>query len=362
MALVNQRGRVTKNFPCHFGATEPKDRKRQRQDQVIVSLDTIAIAVGSWACPMSMPTATARRRRAFKRALTMRGDDPPDPLPDPVLPRLPALACTLLAVACAGLACNGEASSATMGDAWGVRVLGTGAERSIESLSDINTGKPARVRPLPMQVVATRERAGATVQLLADAATANVLRAPGAAFGPELDKAVKWLQRLHPRGQPPARIVLTLVDGRHRLRRDRSHPVREGVVVDLVMALPATDGTSLSTAVGKALAVALHETSHAYAALLPAGKAPGRRDDEYRSSLVDSCYLVDTLRAGDTLQLAPRPAAEAGEYFVTAQSRDAARDVVAELVRAAGSGQVRGNDNVAMLGLDLACAVRLAQR
>jgi hypothetical protein len=35
---------------------------------------------------------------------------------------------------------------------------------------------------------------------------------------------------------------------------------------------------------------------------------------------------------------------------------------VAELARAAGSRLVRGNDNVAMLGLDLACAVRLAQR
>ena len=35
---------------------------------------------------------------------------------------------------------------------------------------------------------------------------------------------------------------------------------------------------------------------------------------------------------------------------------------VAELVRAAGSDHVRGDDNIAMLGLDLACAVRLAQR
>ena len=298
----------------------------------------------------------------FKRALTIRGDDLPDPPPDPALPRLPAIAFILIAVACAGLACSSEATSATTGDAWGVRVLGTGAERSIESLSDINAGKPANTRLQPTHVVATRERAGASVQLLADTATARVLQAPGAAFGPELDKAVEWLQRLRPHDQPPARIVLTLVDDEHHRRSNRSHPTRESVIVDLVMALPAADAAAPSHAVGKALAVALHETSHAYASLAPAGTVPSRRDDEYRASLVESCYLVDTLRTDDTLQLAPRPAADAGEYFVTAQSRDAARDVVAELARAAGSRQVRGNDNVAMLGLDLACAVRLAQR
>lgn len=278
------------------------------------------------------------------------------------MPRLSALACTFLLVACAALACRADAASAPPGDAWGIRVLGSGAQRSIESLSEINAGKPARAQPPAVRVVATRARDGSGVQLLADAASARVLQAPGAAFGPELDKAVEWLQKLRPRGQPPARIVLTLVEDSHQLRTRRSHPGADELVVDLVMALPASGAVAPSTAVGKALAVALHETSHAYAALLPPGKAPSRRDDEYRASLVESCYLVDTLRASDTLQLAPRTAADASEYFVTAQSRDAGRDVVAELVRAAGGGHVRGNDNVAMLGLDLACAVRLAQR
>ena len=278
------------------------------------------------------------------------------------MPRLPAIAFILIAVACAGLACSSEATSATTGDAWGVRVLGGGAQRSIESLSEINAGKPARAQPPATRVVATRARDGSGVQLLADAASARVLQAQAAAFGPELDKAVEWLQRLRPRGKPPARIVLTLVEDSHELRTRRNHPGADELVVDLVMALPAGGAVAPSTAVGKALAVALHETSHAYAALLPPGKAPSRRDDEYRASLVESCYLVDTLRTGDTLQLAPRSPAAAGEYFVTAQSRDAAHDVVVELIRAAGGQQVRGNDNVAMLGLDLACAVRLAQR
>ena len=283
---------------------------------------------------------------------------------DPALLRLSVPALFLFVVACAWLlAGSADATSARADDAWGVRVLGAGAERSIESLSDINAGKPARAQPLQARIVATRDRAGATVRLLAEASIADSLQAPDAAFGPELDKAVEWLQRLRPPDQPPARIVLTLVDDRHRLRIDRNHPGRERVVVDLVVPLPATtDATALSTAVGKALAVALHEASHAYAALAPPGKTPSRRDDEYRASLVESCYLVDTLRTGDTLQLAPRSPAAAGEYFVTAQSRDAAHDVVVELIRAAGGQQVRGNDNVAMLGLDLACAVRLAQR
>lgn len=281
---------------------------------------------------------------------------------DPALLRIRVPALSLFVVACAWLlAGSAGAASARAGDAWGVRVLGSGAERSIESLSEINAGKPARAQPMQARIVATRDRAGATVQLLADASIADLLQAPGTAFGPELDKAVEWLQRLRPRDQPPARIVLTLVDDRHHLRIERSHPGRDGVVVDLVVSLPATGATTPSTAVGKALAVGLHETSHAYAALAPPGKTPSRRDDEYRASLVESCYLVDTMRTGDTLQLAPRAPADAGEYFVTAQSRDAARDVVAELTRAAG-GHQGGSDNVAMLGLDLACAVRLAQR
>lgn len=279
------------------------------------------------------------------------------------VPRLPAPALCLFLVACLALPAHGGApTSLAAGDAWGVRVLGGGAQRSIQSLSQINAGRPARTDAPPTRVMALRERAGAKVELLADTAMANALQTPKAAFGPELDKAVEWLQRLRPRGQPPARILLALVDDRHQLRVERSHPARDAVVIDLVVAVPATGTDAPSAAIGKALAVALHETSHAYAALAPSGKAPSRRDDEYRASLVQSCYLVDTLRAGDTLQLAPRPSADAGEYFVTAQSRDAARDVVAELVRAAGSDHVRGDDNVAMLGLDLACAVRLAQR
>jgi len=254
------------------------------------------------------------------------------------------------------------AQAVVAGDAWGVRVIGEGAGRKLESLSEVNTGKPARVQPLQARVVAERGRGGISVALLADAATAAQLQAAAPRFDPELDKAMEWLQRLRPKTQPRARIVLTLVDPSRHTRARRIHGNDEGTVVDLVVPLPVVEVDARPVEVGKALAIALHEASHAFAAQATPGQALSRRDDEYRASLVEACYRVDTLRMGDTLRLAPRPAAGAGEYFVTAQSRDAARDVVAELVRAAGSDHVRGDDNVAMLGLDLACAVRLAQR
>jgi hypothetical protein len=252
--------------------------------------------------------------------------------------------------------------AAGTGDAWGVRVIGEGAGRKLESLSEVNTGKPARSQTLQARVVAGRERGEVSVALLADAMTAAQLQASSPHFGPELDKAVEWLQRLRPKTQPRARIVLTLIDPTRQTRARRVHGSDEGTVIDLVVPLPAVEADARPVEVGKALAIALHEASHAFAAQATPGQALSRRDDEYRASLVEACYRVDTLRMGDTLRLAPRPAAGAGEYFVTAQSREAPRDVVAELVRAAGSDHVRGDDNVAMLGLDLACAVRLAQR
>jgi hypothetical protein len=266
-----------------------------------------------------------------------------------------ALLCTVIAPVRA-------ARTVAAWDAWGVRVIGEGAGRKLESLSEVNAGKPARVQPLQGRVVAERRRGGVSVVLLADATTVAQLQAAAPHFDPELDKALEWLQRLRPKAQPLARIVLTLVDPGRQARVQRVHGSNEGTVVDLVVPLPAVEADARPVEVGKALAIALHEASHAFAALATPSQALSRRDDEYRASLVEACYRVDTLRTGDTLHLAPRPAADAGEYFVTAQSRDAARDVVAALVRAAGSDQVRGDDNIAMLGLDLACAVRLAQR
>ncbi len=250
------------------------------------------------------------------------------------------------------------------GDAWGMRMTGPASARVIESLSDVNVGKPPRLARLDVKPIAQRSRAGVSIELLADPATAALLVPPGNAYGPELDKALDWLHRLRPHSTPPARIVLTLVASEQRMRVQRTHALAGDTTVDLVVALPPVPTAERSVEVGKALGIALHETSHAFtAATNPAGAtAPDRADDEYRASLVETCYRIDTMRVGDTLRLAPGAGSGDGEYFVNARSRDAARDVVRDLVRAAGSDRVRWDDNVAMLGLDLACAVRLAQR
>ena len=275
---------------------------------------------------------------------------PPDPL------RLRAFALPCLLALCVALGCRPAGAGNATGDSWGVRLSGN----TLESLSDVNTGMPASPRLLESLPLLLRQRDDVSIELRADASTAAWLKDPGTALAPEIDKGLDWLRRLRPVKHPRVSLVLTLVAPQHRMALRRAHDSRDHVVVDLAVAL--APATSHSAAVAKALAVGLHEMSHAFSNPAFSGHPISRRDDEYRSSMVESCYLVDTMRVGDTLRLAPRKGANGDEYFVTAQSRDAARDVVADLVRAAGTDTVRWDDHVALLGLKLACGIALAQR
>ena len=268
---------------------------------------------------------------------------------------LSAFACLLFACACVAPGCATAGASNATGDAWGVRLSG----QALESLSDINTGKPAG-QPLDARPLLQRQRGDMVIELRADASTAGWLQEADKTLAPEMEKGLDWLQRLRPRQHPRVTLVLTLVAPQHHIALRRSHDSRDRMVVDLAIALVPT--TSRSAAVAKALGIGLHEMSHAFSNAAFSGRALSRRDDEYRSSMVESCYLVDTMRVGDTLRLAPRKGADGDEYFVTAQSRDASRDVVTALVRAAGTDTVRWDDNVALLGLKLACGIALAQR
>ncbi len=261
---------------------------------------------------------------------------------------VPALLCAAFIAACAV-----DAADAA-GDSWGTRL----SRDRMESLSDVNTGRPTRTGALQTSLVARREHGKAAIELHADAATAARLAADTTSYAPELDKALDWLQRLRPPGQPGATIILTLIDTRHRTTLRRFHATDIATVVDVVVPLPDAPAV-VSVGVGKAMATALHEMRHALSARATGAPRPGRRDDEYQASLVESCYLVDTIRAGDTLRLVPRQRAGAGEYFVTAQSRNAARDAVAHLVRASGTPTVRWYDHTALLGLKLACGTSL---
>jgi hypothetical protein len=268
---------------------------------------------------------------------------------------LRAFASLLFACACVALGCATAGASGAAGDAWGVRLSG----QALESLSEVNAGKPAG-QSLDARPLLQRERGDLSIELRADASTAGWLQDAGKTLAPEMEKGLDWLQRLRPLQHPRATLVLTLVAPQHHVTLRRLHDSRDRMVVDL--AVPLVPATSRSAPVAKALGVGLHEMSHAFSNAAFSGHALSRRDDEYRASMVESCYLVDTMRVGDTLRLAPRASADGDEYFVTAQSRDASRDVVTALVRAAGTDSVHWDDNVALLGLKLACGIALAQR
>jgi hypothetical protein len=259
-------------------------------------------------------------------------------------PRWPAL----LLLACL------PAMATQPADSWGVRLLG----QRLESLSEVNPGKPSPREPLASQPLARRHAGAATIELRADAATGAAIAASGDDYGPELDQALAWLRRMQNGDTRPTRILLTVVDRGHRYRERRVHGIAAGLVVDLVVPLrlrPAATSAELA----RGLSTALHEMSHALTATMDSSRRPSRQTDEYRASLVQACFLVDTLRFGDTLRLLPRPRAAAREHFVTAHSRNAARAVVLDLARAAGTDTVRWYDQPAVQRLRQACDARL---
>ncbi|CAN5632510.1 hypothetical protein BH23PSE2_BH23PSE2_01730 [soil metagenome] len=247
-------------------------------------------------------------------------------------------------------------ASGGIGDAWGVRA----STARVETLSEVNVGKPSRAGPVDARPVTSRRGAGVAIELHADAATSALLAASADKHAHELEHALTWLRRLRPQAQPPARILLTLIAPVQHTRTRRVHDARQATVIDLVVAIDPR--APLSIEVGRALGVALHEASHAFSARPSSGQQrAGRHDDEYNASLVEACYRVDTLRVGDSLRLRPRTSAVVSdEDFVTAHSRAAAREVVVDLVRASGTDTVHWHDAVAMRGLKLACGVRLA--
>lgn len=245
-------------------------------------------------------------------------------------------------------------ASGTQADSWGVRLSG----HRLESLSNVNVDKPARTGTLATRLVATRTRGESAIEVHADATTAVRLDAEASSQIREIDNAMDWMQRMRPSGQPPGKIILTLIDSRQRTRVRRTHPMTDATIVDLVVAMPDTVSPP-SVGIGKALSTALHEMHHAITARGTGAARPSRRDEEYQASLVESCYLVDTLRTGDTLRLVPRERAGTDEYFVTAQSRNAAREAIEALVRASGTATVHWYDYTALLGLKLACGTSI---
>lgn len=207
----------------------------------------------------------------------------------PACVALPGL--LLLLAGCASM----EADS----DWWSVRASGDGADARLLSTSHVNHGKPPAEAQVAPRLLREVSRGNVSITLRHDAAIADDWSGAAWKVAPELDTALDWLQRMAgPRG---ARMIVTLVDDAHAMDIARSHPATTPVV-DLYIAVDG-DAPSQSAAAGRALATALHEATHAMAVTAPVGTRLSRYAGEYAAALAESCYLLDTLRPGDTATL-----------------------------------------------------------
>ena len=253
----------------------------------------------------------------------------------------------MLAAACLATAC---ASLESRHDWWAVRASDSGGQARLESLSHVNHGKPPRTTPIEPRLLREARRGNLSIAVHHDAGIAGAWSGSAWKLGRELDKALDWLQRIA--GPDDARIVVTLVDDEASFDMERSHGSRP-VVVDLYVAAGADTG-SQSAVVGRALATALHEMVHALAA---ARRSPrtNRFAEEYRASLVESCYLLATLRPDDVmaLRLAARHAPT--DNYAISQSRAAAGAVIRELRTLAHADTVQPEDAAALAALRARC-------
>ena len=314
--------------------------------------------------------------------------------------RWPALPALLLCAACA--------TQAPRGDHWGVRRI-AGAEPALVSLSEVNPGRTAATQPLQpvlLRVVtrgadalangAVGERdvaesaAGArAVGLPAVGQPAVMARAVAVHTGsvhvdaplaeawlpfadriePELQRALDWLAAAGADAERDVQLQVTLVDEDHHRREARRHPAADAVWIDLLVPA-ARQPASRSATVARALAIALHEAVHALR-----GDDTTRAADEYRASLVESCYLLDVARAGDVIDL---DGVESGDQaavdpdtddagtddknagdFTARHSREAAARVLSDLRRAAGSARIGPADIDALRRVRAFCRQRL---
>lgn len=324
--------------------------------------------------------------------------------------RWPALPALLLCAACA--------TQAPRGDHWGVRRI-AGADPALVSLSEVNPGRTAATQPLQpvlLRVVtrgadalangAVGERdvaesaAGAravglpavglpavgqpavgqpavmahpvaehVVSVHVDAPLAEAWLPFADRIEPELQRALDWLAAAGADAERDVQLQVTLVDEDHHRREARRHPAADAVWIDLLVPA-ARQPASRSATVARALAIALHEAVHALR-----GDDTTRAADEYRASLVESCYLLDVARAGDVIDLdgvesgdqaaddpdtddAGTDEPNAGD-FTARHSREAAARVLSDLRRAAGSARIGPADIDALRRVRAFCRQRL---
>lgn len=247
----------------------------------------------------------------------------------------------------------GCASMEADSDWWSVRASGDGADARLMSTSHVNHGKPPADAQVAPRLLREVSRGNVSITLRHDAAIADDWSGAAWKVAPELDTALDWLQRMAgPRG---ARMIVTLVDDAHAMDIARSHPATVPVV-DLYIAVDG-DAPSQSAAVGRALATALHEATHALAATSPTRTRTSRYAGEYAAAMAESCYLLDTLRPGDraTLNVADRHAPT--DNNAIEQSQAAAGAVVLELRTLARAEALQADDAGRLAALRRRCGI-----
>lgn len=238
-------------------------------------------------------------------------------------------------------------------DWWAVRATGSGDAARVSSTSHVNHGRPAADVDVAPRLLHEVARDGVSIALYHDAALAGAWSGSAWKFARDLDKALDWLQRLAgPRG---ARLVVTLVDDAHARDIERTH-AGATPVIDLVVAVPA-DASSQSAVVGRALAKALHEAAHVLAATTTEGPGADRYSDEYAAALVESCYLLDTLRPGDVVALSVASQHPPTDNYAITQSRAAAGAVVRELRALARTDHLRAGNAGVHAALHRRCGI-----
>ena len=259
----------------------------------------------------------------------------------------------------------GCATQVPADDHWGVRRI-AGRMPAVVSLSEVNQGQPATTAPLRSVVLRAATRGTDAVTIRVDDAFAAGWLPFADRVEPELQRALDWLDRLDAGDAPGLHLDVTLVDRAVHRRESRRHPATDAVRIDLLVPTDR-EQASRSASVASALAIALHETVHA----LRADEAD-RAEDEYRASLVESCYLLDVARAGDVIALDGDAAPDAADRgaepamastgpgdFTIRHSREAAARVLADLRRAAGVARIGAADIGALRRARAFCHQRL---
>lgn len=173
----------------------------------------------------------------------------------------------------------------------------------------------------------------------------------------EVGKALPWLQKIKKSDGKHAGIIITLTDSRKRLHMVKRHRLDGIAIVDLYISAYIALSKSRSALIRNSLSTALHEATHAFPR--PTGSGRERFDEEYRATLVESCYLIDSMRQGDILHLNISATREHAQPYILAQSRKAAAGVMVDLSRVAGSSSVAGSDLSAIKALNKFCNATL---